>query len=134
MGRKQEEGVKVVTSLAALRTVANIQTLKWEILEQPGLPNEKVWWYNLSYDAERGEGSYLYKMGKGARSNPHEHDGPEEFFILEGDLQDSDGFCYKEGDFVALAQGSRHNSISPNGCVIVVTHRGRVIDLDESEL
>ena len=57
----------------------------------------------------------------------------EEFFILKGDLQDSDGFCYKEGDFVSLASGSRHNSISPNGCIIVVTHRGKVIDLDDSD-
>jgi hypothetical protein len=134
VGRKKEEGVKIVTNLAELRTVANINTIKWEILEQPGLPNEKVWWYNLSYDAERGTGSYLYKMGKGARSNPHEHDGPEEFFMLEGELHDSDGFCYKEGDFVSLAAGSRHSSVSPHGCVIVVTHRGKVIDLVESEL
>ena len=81
-----------------------------------------------------GNGSYLYKMEAGTRSNPHKHAGPEEFFILEGDLIDSDGYVYKTGDFVSLAAGSRHNSTSPNGCVIVVTHRGKVIDLDESEL
>ena len=71
-------------------------------------------------------------MVKGARSNPHEHAGPEEFFMLEGDLRDNDGYYYKQGDFVSLAAGSRHDSVSPNGCVIVVTHRGKVIDLDES--
>ena len=42
MGRKKEEGVEIMTSLAELRTVANIHTLKWEVLEQTGLPNEKV--------------------------------------------------------------------------------------------
>ncbi len=42
-----------MTDLNALRKVANIETLKWEILEQPGLPNEKVWWYNISYNEAR---------------------------------------------------------------------------------
>ena len=123
-----------MNNLSDLRTVANIKTLKWELLDQPGLPGEKVWWYNLSYDPVLGNGSYLYKMEAGTRSNPHKHAGPEEFYILEGDLIDSDGYVYKTGDFVSLAAGSRHNSTSPNGCVIVVTHRGKVIDLDESEL
>lgn len=123
-----------MNNLSDLRTVANIKTLQWELLDQPGLPGEKVWWYNLSYDPVLGNGSYLYKMEAGTRSNPHKHAGPEEFFILEGDLIDSDGYVYKTGDFVSLAAGSRHNSTSPNGCVIVVTHRGKVIDLDESEL
>lgn len=123
-----------MNNLSDLRTVANIKTLQWELLDQPGLPGEKVWWYNLSYDPVLGNGSYLYKMEAGTRSNPHKHAGPEEFFILEGDLIDSDGYVYKTGDFVSLAAGSRHNSTSPNGCVIVVTHRGKVIDLDESDL
>ena len=123
-----------MNNLSELRTVANIKTLQWELLEQAGLPGEKVWWYNLSYDAVLGSGSYLYKMEPGTRSNPHEHAGPEEFFILEGDLVDGDGYTYQKGDFVSLAAGSRHNSMSPSGCVIVVTHRGKVIDLDESDL
>ena len=123
-----------MTKLSELRTVANIKTLKWEVLDQPGLPGEKVWWYNLSYDAAAGEGSYLYKMAPGARSNPHKHEGAEEFYMLEGDLIDSDGFKYDSGDFVSLAAGSKHDSVSPNGCVIVVTHRGKVVDLEKGEL
>ena len=120
--------------LSDFRRVANIKTLEWEILEQSGLPGEKVWWYNLSYNAETGQGSYLYRMAPEARSNPHKHEGPEEFYMLEGDLIDSDGFTYTAGDFVSLAGGSKHESISPSGCVIVVTHRGRVIDLDAKDL
>ena len=90
-----------MSKLDALRTVANIETLKWASLENSDewKPEDNIWWYNLSYDSETGEGSYLYKMGCGASSNPHEHMGPEEFFILEGDLIDSDGFEYKKGDF-----------------------------------
>ena len=117
-----------------LRKDANINNLNWELLNQPGLPGENVWWFNLSYDPKSGEGSYLYKMGPNARSNPHEHMGPEEFFILKGDLVDNDGYIYKEGDFVSLGGGSKHYSHSPSGCVIVVTHRGKVVDLDKEEI
>ena len=123
-----------MTDLNALRKVANIETLEWKILEQPGLPNENVWWYNISYNEATGEGSYLYKMGPGAQSNPHEHEGPEEFYMLEGDLIDNDGYEYKAGDFVSLGGGSRHYSVSPSGCVIVVTHRGRVVNIEKEEL
>ena len=117
-----------------LRKDANINNLNWELLNQPGLPGENVWWFNLCYDPKSGEGSYLYKMGPNARSNPHEHLGPEEFFILKGDLVDNDGYIYKEGDFVSLGGGSKHYSHSPSGCVIVVTHRGKVVDLDKEEI
>ena len=40
----------------------------------------------------------------------------------------------KEGDFVSLSGGSKHYSHSPSGCVIVVTHRGKVVDLDKEEM
>ena len=70
-----------MNKLNNLRKVANIKNLNWEVLDQPGLPGEDVWWFNLSYDPKTGQGSYLYKMGPKARSNPHEHEGPEEFFI-----------------------------------------------------
>ena len=120
-----------MSDLAALRTVANINEISWQRLDQPGLPGADVWWYNLSFDETTGQGSYLYKMGPGTRSNAHEHGGPEEFFILEGDLVDHDGFQYRAGDFVSLAGGSRHYSTSPSGCVIVVTHRGVITDLED---
>ena len=125
-----------MSALNDLRTVVNLQTLIWESLETSNdwKPEENVWWYNLSFDQETGQGSYLYKMGAGARSNPHEHLGPEEFFVLEGDLIDSDGYEYKKGDFVSLGVGSKHNSFSPSGCILVVTHRGVVLDLEKVDL
>jgi len=125
-----------MSTLNDLRTVVNLQTLIWESLETSNdwKPEENVWWYNLSFDQETGQGSYLYKMGAGARSNPHEHLGPEEFFVLEGDLIDSDGYEYKKGDFVSLGVGSKHDSFSPSGCILVVTHRGVVLDLEKVDL
>ena len=125
-----------MSTLNDLRTVVNLQTLIWESLKisDDWKPEENVWWYNLSFDQETGQGSYLYKMGAGARSNPHEHLGPEEFFVLEGDLIDSDGYEYKKGDFVSLGVGSKHDSFSPSGCILVVTHRGVVLDLEKVDL
>ena len=125
-----------MSTLNDLRTVVNLETLIWESLETSNdwKPEDNVWWYNLSFDLETGQGSYLYKMGAGARSNPHEHLGPEEFFVLEGDLIDSDGYEYKKGDFVSLGVGSKHDSFSPSGCILGVTHRGVVLDLEKVDL
>ena len=120
-------------SLSDLRKVANINTLDWELLEDECKDQDgDIWWYNLSYNFETGEGSYLYKMGPNTVSKAHSHTGPEEFFILEGDLTDSDGFTYKKGDFVHLGPDSKHFSTTVSGCTSVVTHRGKFIYTDEN--
>ena len=117
-----------MTSLSKTRKVSNIETLTWELLEEESKGQSgNVWWYNLSYNEETGEGSYLYKMDPGTKSKTHFHMGPEEFFLLDGDLTDSDGFEYKKGDFVHLGSGSSHYSSTSLGCKIVVTHRGKFI-------
>ncbi|MFA3916624.1 cupin domain-containing protein [Ruegeria sp. 2012CJ15-1] len=103
-------------------------------MQMDGLPNEQVWWKNISFDEKTGHGSYLMKMAPGARSNPHIHNGPEEFFVLEGNLTDHDGFSYRCGDFVSLAAGSAHCSSTEAGCLLVVTHRGATQSIQESAL
>ena len=114
--------------LSDLRMVTNIETLKWELLEKESMGQAgNIFWYNLSYDDEKGEGSYLYKMDPGTKSKAHLHTGPEEFFLLEGDLIDSDGYQYKKGDFVHLGSGSCHYSSTTLGCTVVVTHRGKFV-------
>ena len=121
-----------MTTLSSLRKVFNIESLKWELLEDESKDQlGNIYWFNLSYDHKTGEGSYLYRMDSGTTSKAHEHTGPEEFFILEGDLTDSDGYIYKKGDFVQLSSGSSHYSTTKNGCTSVVTHRGRYIYSDE---
>ena len=123
-----------MNTLSDFRKVANIETLEWELLEEESA-NQKgnIWWYNLSYDINSGEGSYLYKMDANTKSKAHLHEGPEEFFILEGDLTDPDGYIYKKGDFVQLSSGSSHSSSSSSGCTAAVTHRGKFKFLDEIE-
>lgn len=103
-------------------------------MEMDGLSDAQVWWKNVSFDESTGQGSYLMKMAPGTRSNPHTHTGTEEFFVLEGDLTDHDGFGYRSGDFVSLAAGSSHFSRTKTGCLLVVTHRGATKAIDESAL
>ena len=117
-----------MNNLSDLRKVFNIQSLKWELLEDESKDQAgNIYWFNLSYDHSKGEGSYLYKMDPNTKSKAHEHTGPEEFFILDGDLTDSDGYIYKKGDFVQLSSGSSHYSTTKNGSISVVTHRGKYI-------
>ena len=119
-------------NLANYRKVANIETLDWELLKEESANQDgNIWWYNLSYNNDTGEGSYLYKMGPNTKSKSHLHEGTEEFFIIEGDLTDPDGYIYKKGDFVQLAPGSSHYSTTSSGCTTVVTHRGKYIFTEE---
>ena len=121
-----------MNDLSNLRKVFNINNIKWELLEDESQNQQgNIYWFNLSYDHKKGEGSYLYRMEPETISKAHKHTGPEEFFILEGDLTDSDGHIYQKGDFVQLSAGSSHYSSTKNGCTSVVTHRGKYIYSDE---
>ena len=121
-----------MNNLSNYRKVANIEDLNWELLEDESIDQQgNIYWYNLSYDHNKGEGSYLYKMDPNTKSKSHIHTGPEEFFILRGDLTDSDGYTYKKGDFVQLSSGSSHYSTTTFGCTSVVTHRGKYIYSDK---
>ena len=88
-------------------------------------------WFPLS--GETGNDEYecfLIRFKPGASSSPHEHTGTEEFLVLEGELEDPDGTVFKAGDFVSYQPGSRHYSVSPKGCVLLVNLRGRNRPLD----
>ncbi len=117
-----------------MRTVTRFDDTGFVRMQMENLPDEQVWWKNVSFDEETGQGSYLMKMAPGTRSNPHIHHGPEEFFVLEGDLTDHDGFSYRSGDFVSLAAGSSHFSHTEAGCLLVVTHRGATESIREGVL
>ena len=49
-----------MSKLNELRTIANLHTLSWNSLETSTnwKPEDNVWWYNLSFDQETGQGSY----------------------------------------------------------------------------
>ncbi len=71
-------------------------------------------------DAGFGVGFHIYKMEPGAVSTAHEHTSNEQFYVIEGDLTDHDGYEYGPGDIVCLKQGTKHNSSTRNGCLLVV--------------
>ena len=76
-------------------------------------------WIPLSGDLQNGVFEcFLLRMDPGARSKPHEHLG----------------FEYRSGDFVRLLPGSKHSSLTPNGCTLLVMLRGNNRALSEDEL
>ena len=64
-------------------------------------------------------------MEPGAKSIPHEHINYEEFYMLDGELVDTDGKVFKKGDIVSFEPGSKHSSYTKNGCLILVFMRSR---------
>lgn len=116
------------------RTIADFEPQDFAPMQMQGLPDQDVVWRNISFDQETGQGSYLMMMAAGTRCNPHRHEGPEEFYMVEGDLRDHDGCLYTAGQFISLEPGSEHFSVSPSGCKLLVTQRGPTTNLFHGEL
>ena len=79
----------------------------------------------LSYSRQTGNGCYLMRMDPGAVTIPHEHDGVEDFLVIDGDLIESDGTVLGPGDFVSYPPGSHHNSRTEKGCLLFVCEWGK---------
>ena len=67
-----------------------------------------------------GAGFTLYRMAPGSSSQPHEHVCHEQFFVIEGEITDNDGYTYRAGDFVLLKAGTQHFSTTEKGATLVV--------------
>jgi quercetin dioxygenase-like cupin family protein len=67
-----------------------------------------------------GAGFTIYRMAPGSSSQPHEHTCHEQFYVIEGEATDNDGYTYKAGDFVLLKSGTQHFSTSETGATLVV--------------
>ena len=94
---------------------------------------EGLSWLPLSPGSETGgAGCYLLRFAPGAASRPHNHTDIEEFLVMEGELEDSDGRVLKPGDYIIYDAGTEHWSRSHEGCVILVFLRqgNRFIDQD----
>ena len=107
------------------RIITNPLSLEFEPFDNYGKPIEGMSWHKISYEKEKGQGSYILKMDPGAKSLPHVHQGFEEFYVIEGELTDVDGKTFKKGDFVTFEPGSTHNSHTKNGCLLIVFMRSR---------
>lgn len=61
----------------------------------------------------------LVRYAPGSYFSPHNHDGGEEFLVLDGVFSDEHG-DYGAGYYVRNPQGSSHKPFSKDGCVIFV--------------
>ena len=106
------------------RKITKLNNLKFEPFDKYGKPIKGWSWHKISFDKKSNFGTYISKLDPGVKTIPHIHTGYEEFFILEGELIDSDGTVFKKGDFVTFEPGSTHNSYTKNGCLLIVFMRG----------
>ena len=105
------------------RIINNPLNLEFEPFDNYGKPIKGMSWHKISYEKEKGQGSYILKMEPGAKSKLHQHTNFEEFIILEGELIDADNEIFKKGDVVTFAPNSTHSSYTINGCLILVFMR-----------
>ena len=73
----------------------------------------------LSHDSRSERGSYLMRMQPGAATIPHAHTCREEFLILEGEAIEDDGTVLKPGDWIVYEPGTRHNTRTVTGCLLL---------------
>ena len=107
------------------RKITKIREVTFKPFDNYGSPIPGMYWHNISYDKSKGgQGTYILKMDPMSKSIPHMHTGFEEFLMLEGELMDPDGKIFKKGDFVTFEHGSKHSSVSKDGCLILVFMRG----------
>ena len=67
-----------------------------------------------------GIGFHVYRMPPGMTTRGHRHNGVEQFLVLEGELIDSDGTVFRQGDLVCYDGATEHSSYSPTGCTLAV--------------
>ena len=119
----------------SLRQIADTASDNFRPYDRYGEPIDGMSWIPLSGELLNGEYEcFLLRMDAGARSNPHEHTGHEEFLMLDGELIDCDGQRFRAGDFVHFQPGSKHSSHTPDGCTLLVILRGNNRALEPDEL
>lgn len=74
----------------------------------------------LWVDPERERHSVLIRMQPGAWLPEHRHAGPEECFVLRGDLED-ERVSLRAGDYVRFDAGTQHAATTRSGCTLFVT-------------
>jgi ChrR Cupin-like domain len=102
------------------RRVVNIAEAKFEPFTADGREIPGQSFLQLDDGQPPGVGFHIYRMAPGSSSQPHEHTSAEQFLLLEGDLQDNDGYEYKPGDLVYLGRGTQHFSTTRTGCTLAV--------------
>jgi len=101
-------------ALAGLRFLDAAAESGWKQLPVPG-----AFIKLLSLEKERGYAVLLGKIGAGVRYPAHVNAGPEDFYILSGDLVVGDRKL-RAGDFHHADSGSKHEAnYSVEGCTLL---------------
>ena len=106
------------------RKITNLDKLDFKPFDKYGEPIKGWYWHKISFDEKTNFGTYISKLEPGTKTIPHKHIGYEEFFVLEGELIDSDGTVFKTGDLVTFQPDSAHGSHTETGCLLITFMRG----------
>jgi anti-sigma factor ChrR (cupin superfamily) len=102
------------------RIVVNIANARFKPFVVDGKAIEGQSFLQLDDTFPDGAGFHIYRMEPGSSSQPHEHTCHEQFLVIEGEVTDSDGYTYGQGDFVLLKSGTQHSSHSKTGATLAV--------------
>ena len=103
------------------RIVRNVKTSPFDAFRDADgniVPGQSYLQIDETFPA--GAGFTLYRMEPGSSSQPHEHTCHENFYVIEGEATDNDGYTYRAGDFVMLKKGTQHFSTTQTGATLVV--------------
>lgn len=88
--------------------------------EETGVAGVRV--RRLFVDRESNRMTAMFKMEPGTSYPEHVHDGPEECYVLEGDLHVGDEFVMHKGDYQRATPQSEHGrQWTKGGCLLLVT-------------
>ncbi|MBI2719744.1 MAG: cupin domain-containing protein [Rhizobiales bacterium] len=105
---------------ASDRKVINIRsaTFKKYLADGREVPGQS--YLQLDETFPEGAGFTIYRMEPESSSQPHEHTCHEQFYVIDGEVTDNDGYVYRAGDFVLLTIGTQHFSTTKTGATLVV--------------
>jgi len=95
-------------------------------------PYVGVRWKKLHFDRETGRSAVLVKFEPGAVYDVHRHPAGEEYYVIEGSLEDG-GKTWGTGSYVYHPPGSAHRPASKEGCVLLISLPKPVEPLDDDE-
>jgi quercetin dioxygenase-like cupin family protein len=76
--------------------------------------------------SENGEGADLFEFKAGASFPLHDHEGPEQIFVLSGRIRFGD-VVLKAGDFLKVGPGEEHDAYAFEDSLFFSPHRGGVV-------
>ena len=111
---REAQQARASEALAGLQFRMGAETSGWKPLPVAG-----AWIKLLSFEPTRGYAVLLGRLDPGTRYPAHTNAGPEDFYILTGDLQVS-GRALGPGDFHHADAGSHHEeNYSIEGCTLL---------------